>query len=87
MKKCAKVGSPRRRMGTLYSLPGRRREITSSSEIFSQKWRTCTRFACGAFIDEPELGALEVNEPVKITWDALPSKTWVGKNREHSRSR
>ena len=32
-----------------------------------------------AFIDEPELGALEENEPVKITWDALPSKTWVGK--------
>jgi len=32
-----------------------------------------------AFIDEPELGALEANEPVKITWDALPSKTWVGK--------
>jgi HlyD family secretion protein len=32
-----------------------------------------------AFIDEPELGALEENEPVKITWDALPSKTWLGK--------
>ncbi|HKV61136.1 MAG TPA: efflux RND transporter periplasmic adaptor subunit [Candidatus Acidoferrum sp.] len=32
-----------------------------------------------AFIDEPELGALEENEPVKITWDALPSKTWPGK--------
>jgi HlyD family secretion protein len=32
-----------------------------------------------AFIDEPELGALEANEPVKITWDALPSKTWPGK--------
>jgi len=32
-----------------------------------------------AFIDEPELGALEANEPVKITWDALPSKTWTGK--------
>ncbi|HXY25545.1 MAG TPA: efflux RND transporter periplasmic adaptor subunit [Candidatus Acidoferrum sp.] len=32
-----------------------------------------------AFIDEPELGALEENEPVKITWDALPSKTWTGK--------
>src|SRR6266567_1497296 len=32
-----------------------------------------------AFIDEPELGALEENEPVKITWDALPSKTWMGK--------
>jgi len=32
-----------------------------------------------AFIDEPELGALEENEPVKISWDALPSKTWLGK--------
>jgi multidrug efflux pump subunit AcrA (membrane-fusion protein) len=32
-----------------------------------------------AFIDEPELGALEENEPVRITWDALPSKTWLGK--------
>jgi len=32
-----------------------------------------------AFIDEPELGALETNQPVKITWDALPSKTWAGK--------
>ena len=32
-----------------------------------------------AFIDEPELGALEENEPVKITWDALPSRSWVGK--------
>jgi HlyD family secretion protein len=32
-----------------------------------------------AFIDEPELGGLEENEPVKITWDALPNKTWLGK--------
>jgi HlyD family secretion protein len=32
-----------------------------------------------AFIDEPELGGLEANEPVKITWDALPSRSWVGK--------
>jgi len=32
-----------------------------------------------AFVDEPELGGLEANEPVKITWDALPSRTWSGK--------
>jgi HlyD family secretion protein len=32
-----------------------------------------------AFIDEPELGALEENQPVKITWDAMPNKTWSGK--------
>jgi HlyD family secretion protein len=32
-----------------------------------------------AFVDEPDLGGLEVDEPVRITWDALPSKTWMGK--------
>jgi len=32
-----------------------------------------------AFIDEPDLGGLEVNEPVKITWDALPNKSWSGR--------
>lgn len=32
-----------------------------------------------AFIDEPDLGGVEENEPVKITWDALPNKTWIGK--------
>ncbi|HEX8837001.1 MAG TPA: efflux RND transporter periplasmic adaptor subunit [Candidatus Acidoferrum sp.] len=32
-----------------------------------------------AFIDEPDLGGLEENEPVRITWDALPNKTWLGK--------
>lgn len=32
-----------------------------------------------AFIDEPDLGALEEGEPVNITWDALPNRRWVGK--------
>lgn len=31
-----------------------------------------------AYIDEPDLGALEAGEPVIITWDALPNKTWAG---------
>jgi HlyD family secretion protein len=32
-----------------------------------------------AFVDEPELGGLEPNESVRITWDALPSRSWEGK--------
>ena len=32
-----------------------------------------------AFIDEPDLGALEADEPVIITWDALPNRSWLGK--------
>jgi HlyD family secretion protein len=31
-----------------------------------------------AFVDEPEIGALQANEPVRITWDALPNRSWQG---------
>jgi HlyD family secretion protein len=32
-----------------------------------------------AFIDEPELGGLEPGQQVRITWDALPNRSWLGK--------
>src|SRR5262249_29604506 len=31
-----------------------------------------------AFIDEPELGSLKEGQIVEITWDALPSRVWMG---------
>jgi HlyD family secretion protein len=34
-----------------------------------------------AFIDEPEIGGLEPGEPVRITWDALPNRAWMGKTQ------
>ena len=30
------------------------------------------------YVDEPELGRVAVGEPVRITWDALPAKEWLG---------
>jgi HlyD family secretion protein len=32
-----------------------------------------------AFIDEPELGQIDVNQPVEIFWDAHPDRVWMGK--------
>ncbi len=32
-----------------------------------------------AFIDEPELGQIEVHQPVEIFWDAHPDRTWTGR--------
>ena len=31
------------------------------------------------FVDEPELGRVEVGQPVTITWDALPGRQWDGR--------
>jgi HlyD family secretion protein len=32
-----------------------------------------------AFVDEPDLGGLEPDLPVRISWDALPNNAWQGK--------
>lgn len=30
------------------------------------------------YVDEPDLGRVEVNMPVTITWDAMPGRQWTG---------
>ena len=32
-----------------------------------------------AFVDEPDLGWLAPDEDVKVSWDAMPNRTWTGK--------
>src|ERR1700681_2248898 len=64
--------------GTLYSLPVKAGDYVKVGDLLAEM-ADLHKVRVRAFIDEPELGALEENEPVKITWDALPSKTWVGK--------
>jgi HlyD family secretion protein len=64
--------------GTLYSLPVKAGDFVKTGDLLAEM-ADLHKVRVRAFIDEPELGALEENEPVKITWDALPNKTWAGK--------
>src|SRR5437870_4149360 len=64
--------------GTLYSLPVKAGDYVKLGDLLAEM-ADLHKVRVRAFIDEPELGALEPNEPVKITWDALPNRTWVGK--------
>jgi HlyD family secretion protein len=36
------------------------------------------RLRVHVYVDEPELGRVRVGQPVTITWDALPGRTWTG---------
>jgi HlyD family secretion protein len=71
--------------GTLYSL-GRNAELTQLKagdyvkvgDLLAEM-ADLHRVRVRVFIDEPELGTLEQDQPVKITWDALPNRSWVGK--------
>lgn len=64
--------------GTLYSLPVKTGDFVKVGESLAEM-ADLHKVRVRAFIDEPELGGLEENQPVRITWDALPSKTWLGK--------
>jgi HlyD family secretion protein len=64
--------------GTLYSLPVKAGDYVRVGDLLAEM-ADLRKVRVRAFIDEPELGALEPNEPVKITWDALPNRVWMGK--------
>jgi len=64
--------------GTLYSLPVRAGDYVKTGDLLAEM-ADLHRVRVRAFIDEPELGALEPGDTVKITWDALPNRSWTGK--------
>lgn len=64
--------------GTLYSLPVKSGDYVKVGDLLLEM-ADLRKVRVRAFIDEPELGQLEPGEPVKITWDALPNRSWLGK--------
>jgi HlyD family secretion protein len=63
--------------GTLYALPVKRGDFVKVGDLIAET-ADLHKVRVRAFIDEPELGALEPGQPVKITWDALPNRLWQG---------
>ncbi|MFI5056664.1 MAG: efflux RND transporter periplasmic adaptor subunit [Candidatus Acidiferrales bacterium] len=64
--------------GTLYSLPAKAGDYVKVGDLLAEM-ADLHKVRVRVFIDEPELGALEQDQPVRITWDALPNRSWVGK--------
>src|SRR5579885_1429002 len=63
--------------GTLYSFPVRQGDFVKVGDLLAEI-ADLHKVRVRAFIDEPDLGGLEPNEPVRITWDALPNRSWQG---------
>ena len=66
--------------GTLYSMPVKPRDYVKVGDLLAEM-ADLHKVRVRAFIDEPELGGLETGEPVRITWDALPNRAWMGKTQ------
>jgi HlyD family secretion protein len=63
--------------GTLYSLPVRQGDFVKTGDLLAEM-ADLHKVRVRAFVDEPEIGALRAGQPVRITWDALPDRTWLG---------
>jgi HlyD family secretion protein len=64
--------------GTLYSLPIRQGDFVKAGDLLGEL-ANLHQVRIRAFIDEPELGQIAVNQAVDILWDAHPERIWNGR--------
>jgi HlyD family secretion protein len=63
--------------GTLYSLPVKAGDYLKVGDTLAEM-ADLRHVRVRAFVDEPDLGALEANQGVQVTWEAKPGRIWMG---------
>lgn len=63
--------------GIVYSLPVKPGTFVQSGDLLLQE-ADLNRVLVRAFVDEPDVGRLQVGQQVEVTWDAIPARTWTG---------
>jgi HlyD family secretion protein len=63
--------------GALYALSAKPGTFVRMGDTLAEM-ADLRRARVRAFIDEPELGSLKQGQSVEITWDALPTRVWMG---------
>jgi HlyD family secretion protein len=67
--------------GTVYSLPVHPRDyVRLGAPMIAMA--DLRRVRVRAYVDEPDLGGLEANDPVEVTWGAMPNKVWTGETEQ-----
>lgn len=64
--------------GTLYSLPIRQGDFVKAGDLLAEM-ANLRQLRIRAFIDEPELGQIDLDQTVEILWDAHPGQIWSGR--------
>jgi HlyD family secretion protein len=63
--------------GVVYDLAARPGVYLNIGDLVANVGQT-GRLRVRVYVDEPELGRVQQGQPVTITWDALPGRTWEG---------
>ncbi len=63
--------------GTIYSIPVTENDfVPMGAELL--RVADLSKVQVRAYIDEPEMGRLAIDEPVTVTWEAKPDRAWHG---------
>jgi HlyD family secretion protein len=63
--------------GTLYALPVKAGDYVKVGDTLAEM-ADLRHVRVRAFVDEPDLGALEASQDIQVTWDARPGHVWKG---------
>lgn len=63
--------------GVVYSLPVKSGAFVQTGELLLQV-ADLSRVLVRAFVDEPDVGRLQLGQKSEITWNAVPGRTWIG---------
>ena len=63
--------------GTLYSLPARAGAFVHTGDVLAEM-ADLKHVRARVYVDEPEIGSIKQGQPVEITWEALPARTFPG---------
>ena len=63
--------------GIVYSLPVHQGSYVNPGDLVLQE-ADLSKVLVRAFVDEPDVGRLAPGQPIELTWDAIPGRTWQG---------
>lgn len=63
--------------GTVFSLPVKQGAFVQTGDLLLQE-ADLSKILVRAFVDEPDIGRLQIGQRVEATWDAVPGRTWTG---------
>jgi HlyD family secretion protein len=67
--------------GTLYSLPVKSGDYVKVGDTLAEM-ADLRHIRVRAFVDEPDLGLLEPDQNVQVTWDAKSGRVWMGRTSQ-----
>jgi HlyD family secretion protein len=63
--------------GIVYSLPVHQGSYVNPGDLVLQE-ADLSKVLVRAYVDEPDVGRLAQGQPIELSWDAVPGRTWQG---------